>query len=88
MPQAEAQQCRVSADFFDGQTSALATARLVQPFRNYFVHSFLGNLPAQVRTNLCDVFTDFLDLLAGYVSRTAGQVHQLLACFFTPRRCN
>jgi hypothetical protein len=68
--------------------SALTTARLVQPFRNYFVHSFLGDLPAQIRAHLCDVFPDLLDFLASYVCRTAGQFHQLLACLFTGGRGN
>jgi hypothetical protein len=68
--------------------SALSPTRLVQPFRNYFVHSFLGDLPAQVRAHLCDVFPDLLDFLASYVPRTAGQVHKLLARLFTRSRGN
>jgi hypothetical protein len=69
-------------------SSALTPSGLVQPFRNYFVHSFLGDLPAQVRAHLCDVFPNLLDFLASYVPRTAGQVHKLLARLFTRSRGN
>jgi hypothetical protein len=71
--------------------SALTSARLVhtfllvQPFRNHFIYSFFRHLPTQVRAHLRNAFPDFLDLLAGW---TAGEFHQLLACFFTPRRGN